>query len=113
MTNNYWISRRNMPRLPFGENGEGWGEIVEANLTKIDTEKASVIYRKEYTFTEAPTEVPTEPEEDPTEAPTDAPATEAPTETDAPKGGCKSSVMGAAAVMAAMAAAVALRKKEN
>ena len=52
------------------------------------------------------------PTEQPTEAPTDAPATEAPTETDAPKGGCKSSVMGVAAVMTAMAAAVALKKKD-
>ena len=59
--------------------------------------------------TEPDTEAPTE---QPTEAPTDAPATEAPTETDAPKGGCKSSVMGVAAVMTAMAAAVALKKKD-
>ena len=43
-----------MPRLPFGENGEGWGEIAEANLQKISTEKASVIFRKEYTFAETP-----------------------------------------------------------
>ena len=68
--------------------------------------------------TEAPTETPTEPEEDPTEAPTDAPATEAPTETDAPKGGsssggCKSTIgMGVAAVMTAMTAAVAWKKRD-
>ena len=66
--------------------------------------------------TEAPTqpdtEAPTDPAEDPTEAPTDAPATEAPTETDAPKGGCKSSVIGVASLLVAMAAAVALKKKD-
>ena len=43
-----------MPRLPFGENGEGWGEIAEANLTKIEPEKSSVIFRKEYDFSEIP-----------------------------------------------------------
>ena len=53
-----------------------------------------------------------------TEAPTDAPATEAPTETDSPKGGsssggCKSTMgMGVAAVATAMAAAVALKKRD-
>ncbi len=64
--------------------------------------------------TEVPTEVPTEPEEDPTEAPdTEAPATESPTETDAPKGGCKSTIgMGVAAVMTAMTAAVAWKKRD-
>ena len=64
--------------------------------------------------TEVPTEVPTEPEEDPTESPdTEAPATEAPTETDAPKGGCGSAVgMGVAAVMTAMTAAVACKKRD-
>ena len=59
--------------------------------------------------TEAPTEAPTHSAETLTEAP----ATEAPTETDPPKGGCKSAVgMGAAAVVTAMAAAVAMKKKD-
>jgi alpha-L-rhamnosidase len=55
MTNKYWIAKRDMPRLPFGENGEGWGEIVEANLGMIDTQKESVLFRKEYTFEDTPT----------------------------------------------------------
>jgi alpha-L-rhamnosidase len=55
MTNKNWIARRNMPRLPFGENGEGWGEIVEANLQMIDTERSSVIFRKEYDIEKVPT----------------------------------------------------------
>ena len=66
--------------------------------------------------TEAPTqpdtEAPTDPAEDPTEAPTDAPATEAPTETEPVKKGCGSSVMGMAVLLSAMAAAVALKKKD-
>ncbi len=56
MTNKNWIAKRNMPRLPFGENGEGWGEIVEENLKTISPEKSSVIFRKEYTFSETPAE---------------------------------------------------------
>ena len=66
--------------------------------------------------TEAPTPEPTEPAVTaPTETPTDAPATEAPaaSDTEAEKGGCKSSVMASAALLSAMTAAVALRKKEN
>ena len=43
-----------MPRLPFGENGEGWGEIAEANLRKVDPEKSSVIFRKEYFIDKTP-----------------------------------------------------------
>ena len=62
---------------------------------------------------EAPTEAPTEPKtEAPTEAPTE-PATDAATEapTEAPKGGCGSVIgFGAAAVLMAAAAAVALKK---
>ncbi len=54
MTNKHWIARRNMPRLPFGENGEGWGEIAEANLQKISPEKSSVIFRREFTLEESP-----------------------------------------------------------
>ena len=58
----------------------------------------------------AETEIPT----DPAETPTDAPATEAPTDSESEtegKKGCKSSVAaGAAAVLTAAAAAVALRK---
>lgn len=45
-----------MPRLPFGENGEGWGEIAEANLRKVDPEKSSVIFRKEYVIEQSPAE---------------------------------------------------------
>lgn len=56
MTNKHWIARRDIPRLPFGENGEGWGEIAAANLQKISPEKASIIFRKEYTFAETPAE---------------------------------------------------------
>ena len=73
--------------------------------------------------TEADTETDaaTSPAEDPTEAPTDAPAdapadgetTEAPAETEEPKGGCKSSLMSLTALFAAMAAVVALKKKDN
>jgi hypothetical protein len=63
--------------------------------------------------TEEPTDPVETPTEQPTEAPTEAPATEAPAETEAPKGGCKSSVMAAAALMTAMAAAVALRKSKD
>ncbi|MBO5511955.1 MAG: hypothetical protein J6B24_09500 [Clostridia bacterium] len=61
--------------------------------------------------TEEPTEEPTEAPE--TEAPTDAPATEAPTnqETEPAKGGCGSVIgFSAVAVLAAAAAAVALKK---
>ena len=43
-----------MPRLPFGENGEGWGEIVEESLQKIDTESSSVTFRKEYVIEKSP-----------------------------------------------------------
>lgn len=66
--------------------------------------------------TEAPTEAPTEtPTEEPTDVPTDAPVetpTDAP-DTDAPASGC-GSVLGVsmAALLTAVAAAVALRKKE-
>ena len=56
MTNKHWIARRNMPLLPFGENGEGWGEIAEANLRKVDPEKSSVIFRKEYVIEQSPAE---------------------------------------------------------
>ena len=56
MTNKHWIARRNMPRLPFGENGEGWGDIAEANLRKVDPEKSSVIFRKEYVIEQSPAE---------------------------------------------------------
>ncbi len=56
MTNKHWITKRIMHRLPFGENGEGWGKIAEANLKSINPEKASVIFRKEYTFTGTPAE---------------------------------------------------------
>ena len=67
--------------------------------------------------TEAPTEAPTEPvteapTEPGTEAPTEAPVTEAPAETDPPKSGCGSVIgFSAVAVLAAAAAAVALKKR--
>ena len=69
------------------------------------------------TETEAPTEAPTaEPTEpavtDPAETPTEAP-TEPEPDTEAPKKGCKSSLLASVALLSAMAAAVALRKKEN
>ena len=93
------------------------GDVAPSGRFKFSYISTTENATGESTETEQPTEQPTEPvetpTEQPTEAPTDAPATEAPTETDAPKGGCKSSVMGVAAVMTAMAAAVALRKKEN
>ena len=64
--------------------------------------------------TEPPTEAPTEPPvtEAPTDAPTDAPATEAPT-TGEKDGGCGGIVgFASVAVLAAAAAAVALKKKD-
>jgi hypothetical protein len=99
------------------------GDVAPAGRFKFSYVSTNANATGESTETEQPTEQPTEPVETPTEqptddeteAPTDAPATEAPTEqpTEAPKGGCKSSVIGAAAVLTAMAAAVALRKKED
>jgi hypothetical protein len=63
--------------------------------------------------TEAPTAEPTEPAvTDPAETPTEAP-TEPEPDTEAPKKGCKSSLLASVALLSAMAAAVALRKKEN
>ena len=63
--------------------------------------------------TEAPTADPTEPAvTDPAETPTEAP-TEPEPDTEAPKKGCKSSLLASVALLSAMAAAVALRKKEN
>ena len=62
-------------------------------------------------ITEAPTEAPTAAPEDGTDAPESGNATEAPT--DAPKSGCGSAVgFGLAALLTAMAAAVALKKKD-
>ncbi len=58
--------------------------------------------------TEKPTEAPTEaPTEEPTEAPTEAPA-----ETEAPKSGCGAVVGSAGMVLSAVAAFVALKKKD-
>ena len=63
--------------------------------------------------TEAPSADPTEPAvTDPVETPTEAP-TETESDTEAPKKGCKSSVFASVALLSAMAAAVAFRKKEN
>ena len=62
-------------------------------------------------ITEAPTEAPTAAPEDGTDAPESGNATEAPT--DAPKSGCGSAVgFGLVALLTAMAAAVALKKKD-
>ena len=59
--------------------------------------------------TEAPTEIPTEP----VEPPTDAPVTMPPTCTEPASKGCKSTLgMGVAATLTAMAAAVALKKRD-
>ena len=64
----------------------------------------------------AETEPVTQPDEDTAAPETSAPVTEAPaveSETEAPKGGCGSTVgMGVAALISAMAAAVALKKKD-
>ena len=93
------------------------GDVAPSGRFKFSYISTTENATGESTETEQPTEQPTEPVETPTEQPTEAPVTEAPIdtpiETEAPKGGCKSSVMGVAAVMTAMAAAVALRKKEN
>ena len=56
MTNKRRIARRDMPRLPFGENGESRSEIAAANPQRIAHEKTSIVFRKEYTFTDAPAE---------------------------------------------------------
>ena len=62
-------------------------------------------------ITETPTEAPTAAPEDGTDAPESGNATEAPT--DAPKSGCGSAVgFGLVALLTAMAAAVALKKKD-
>ncbi len=58
--------------------------------------------------TEAPTETPTDPAETPTEAPS-----ETESDTEVPQKGCKSSIFASAVLLSAMAAAVALRKKED
>ena len=81
--------------------------------------KFSYISTHENTTGEPETEAPTEaPSADPTEPAVTDPVetlTEAPTESDteAPKKGCKSSLLASVALLSAMAAAVALRKKEN
>ena len=76
---------------------------ANAGETETDTEE---------TTEETTTEAPTTPEETPTEAPTtpEETPTEAPTEP--AKGGCGSTLMGAAVILSAMAAAVALKKKD-
>ena len=82
-------------KFSYISTAENAGETVETQPTETE-----------------PTETPTE--EQTTEAPTDAPATEAPTETatEAAKGGCGSALAGAAVTLSAMAAAVALKKKD-
>ena len=93
-----------------------WTEDITFNCTGIvvmpltettpeETEKPT-----EEETTAAPTEAPTETEAPSEEATTEAP-TEAPTETEAPAGGCGSVIgFSAIAVLAAAAAAVALKK---
>ena len=91
------------------------GDVAPAGRFKFSYISTTENAVGESTDTEQPTEAPTDPAEDPTEAPTDAPATEAPTEapTETPKKGCGSSVaLGSAVLLSAMAAAVALKKKD-
>ena len=83
-------------KFSYISTAENAGETVETQPAETET-------------AETPTE------EQTTEAPaTDAPATEAPTETatEAAKGGCGSALAGAAVTLSAMAAAVALKKKD-
>ncbi len=100
------------------------GDVAPSGRFKFSYVSTTENATGESTETEQPTEQPTEPVETPTEqptddeteAPTDAPATEAPetdAETEAPKKGCGSSVaLGSAVILMAMAAAVALKKKD-
>ncbi len=87
-------------KYSYISTAENAGEIVETTPAETDTAPEP----------ETPAETPAA-----TEAPTDAPATEVPgeTETEAEKGGCKSAVgFGSAALLLAMAAAVAWKKKD-
>ena len=95
-----------------GEESNLNAEFVLLGFQLFDNMDAALAATGGEKATEAPTEEPTEAPE--TEAPTDAPATEAPTnqETEAPvKGGCGSVIgFSAVAILAAAAAAVALKK---
>ena len=98
------------------------GDVAPAGRFKFSYVSTNANATGESTETEQPTEAPTDPAEDPTETPapetqapstnvTDAPETDA--ETEAPKKGCGSSVaLGSAVLLSAMAAAVALKKKD-
>ena len=93
-----------------GEEENLGAEFVLLGFQFFDTLEDALNATSGEEATEAPTEEKTEaPTEEATEAPTDAPATEAPTE--APKSGCGSVIgFSAVAVLAAAAAAVALKK---
>ena len=103
------------------------GDVAPAGRFKFSYISTAENATGETTDTEQPTEQPTEPVETPTEAPdettTEAPdetptapsATEAPTEgeTEPSKKGCGSSLaLGSTVILMAMAAAVALKKKD-
>ena len=93
-----------------GEEENLGAEFVLLGFQFFDTLEDALNATSGEEATEAPTEEKTEaPTEEATEAPTDAPATEAPTE--APKSGCGSVIgFSAVAILAAAAAAVALKK---
>jgi membrane protease subunit (stomatin/prohibitin family) len=91
--------------------GNGGKFCSECGTPRPEPETTDPVTEEIAEGTEEPTEAPTEAPE--TEAPTDAPATEAPTtqETEPAKGGCGSVIgFSAIAVLAAAAAAVALKK---
>ena len=104
-----------------GDYGKFSGDILDFYLSGDVAPggrfKYSFISTAENSGEPVETEPATDPEEtpteQPTEAPTDTPATEAPTETEAPKGGCKASILSLTALFTAMAAAIALKKKDN
>ena len=94
-----------------GEESNLNAEFVLLGFQFFDNMDAALAATGGEAATEKPTEAPTEAPE--TEAPTDAPATEAPTtpETEPAKGGCGSVIgFSAVAILAAAAAAVALKK---
>ena len=92
-----------------GEEGNLGAEFVVLGFQLFDTLEDALNATGGEEATEAPTEEKTEAPTE--EATTEAPATEAPTETEAAKSGCGSVIgFSAVAVLAAAAAAVALKK---
>ena len=92
-----------------GEEENLGAELVIMSFQLFDTLDAALNATSAEKATEAPTEEKTEAPTE--EATTEAPATEAPTETEAAKSGCGSVIgFSAVAVLAAAAAAVALKK---